>query len=100
MKTTATLSVSGKGLSCARVVHYLAEANVLARVTPNASIVRGQDGAVAVETGCEVRVAVAEKAELRRAWDGLRSQFGLGCAHVKVGESFSGCTKDYFGEDG
>ena len=50
MKTTATLSISASGLSCARVVHHLAKAGVLARVTPNASIVRGKGGAPMLET--------------------------------------------------
>lgn len=98
MKTTATLSISASGLSCARVVHHLAKAGVLARVTPNASIVRGKGGAPMLETGCEVRMDVERKEDLRKTWRGLKDTFGLGCGHVKVGDAFSGCTKQYFSE--
>lgn len=98
MKTTATLSISARDLSCTRVVYHLAKAGVLARVTPNASIVRGEDGAPSLETGCEVRMDVERKEDLRSTWRGLKEAFGLGCGHLTVGGVFSGCTERYFSE--
>ena len=51
-----------------------------------------------LETGCEVRMDVERKEDLRKTWRGLKDTFGLGCGHVKVGDAFSGCTKQYFSE--
>ena len=95
MKTTATLSISHRSLSCSDVVDHLFHAGVLASVTSNLSVVKGKNGALTKESGCRIVTTVKSKDEITSMWKGLESRFGLTCANLKLDGSFNGCIMHY-----
>ena len=95
LKTTATLSVSGKHLMCSQVVATLMRLGIVASVTPNISIEKKKD-TISLENWCRIVTTVQNKEELHRIWRTIKEECRLGCGHLKVNGSFAGCTKDYF----
>jgi hypothetical protein len=92
------LSISQKKLSCEEVVENLVKSRIMASVTANHSIVCNSENNCQIENGCRILFGVATKKEIKNTWQNLQQKHGLGCAHIKIPGSFSGCIYDYVPE--
>ena len=91
----AQISISKAGLRCEEVAQALLQAGIACSVTPNTSVQCSPEGTCALESGCRIVQAVQHKGEVAHAWRVLRTRFDLGCAHLSIPPSFSGCIRDF-----
>tara|TARA_Y100001958_G_scaffold118574_1_gene85628 strand:+ start:1554 stop:1877 length:324 start_codon:yes stop_codon:yes gene_type:complete len=90
------LSISQKTLSCEEVAENLLKTKIMASITPNKSIVCNDKNNCQLEKGCRILFAKAStKTEIKNTWQNLKQKHTLGCAHLKIPGTFSGCIYDY-----
>ena len=90
---SATLSVSGKNLSCAEVVEVMRVMGISGNVKTNTTV-----GAGGIENGCDILVTSDPAEHVKLLWWRLQKQFDLGCAHVTLDRRENGCVFDVFGK--
>lgn len=88
-----TLSVSGRDVSCDKVLQVMRELQLCGDVTTNMTL--APDGTL--EPGCRIIVSSQPpKAKCAELYNELERRFALGCGHLKVEHSENGCVKDMF----
>ena len=90
----AQMSISKKGLRCEEVAQALQQAGIACSITSTTSVLCSQ-GTCALEPGCRIVQPVKHKGEVAHAWRVLRTRFDLGCAHLSIPPTFSGCIRDF-----
>ena len=89
------LSVSRSALKCEHVVQNLLRAGIMASVTQNHSVVCDATDKCRIESGCRIVFNRISRDELRDAWQMLRANHTLDCAHLNVPTVFAGCVYDF-----
>ena len=93
--TSVQLSVSRPALDCASIVQGLARSGIMASVVENRSVVCDEDRGCRVEAGCRILFNRMSQGQIAAAWQQLRIDHVLTCAHLSVPPVFSGCVWDF-----
>lgn len=87
---TSTISVSReKPLSCTDIAKYLSSCGIKSLVRSNIST------QPQLEHGCQIVQSSQSKHGIKNVWELLRNKYKFQCAHVTVGNSFTGCILDF-----
>ena len=87
---SSTLSVSSKyKLSCEEMAEFLKTLNIKTLITSNISLTPHK------EWGCQLTQSITSKNDIYKIWEPIKHKYGFNCAHLTVGNSFSGCVLDY-----
>ena len=95
MSDFVTLSISSKNLDCSQVTEKLLKMKILSSVIKNESIV-SKNNNFYKEFGCNVKFNKFNLKNLENLWYPLKKEFKLGCAHLDVKNTYSGCINKYF----
>lgn len=90
MNVNTEISVSQKEkLDCEKLAKFLGKFNIFIDATPNISMLPDK------EYGCRLRTTVQKKEDIQHIWNLLRNEYNFGCAHLVVGNRYTGCILDY-----
>jgi hypothetical protein len=87
---SSTLSVSRKEkLNCEEMAEFLNTLNIKSLITSNISLTPDK------EYGCQLTQSITSKNDIKNIWEPIKNKYDFDCAHLKIGNTFSGCVLDY-----
>tara|TARA_A100001234_G_C12302120_1_gene249808 strand:+ start:176 stop:487 length:312 start_codon:yes stop_codon:yes gene_type:complete len=87
---SSTLSVSQvEPLDCLEMAKYLSKNGISTSITSNISCQPH------LEYGCRLTQPISSKQDITIIWEKLQKKYDFTCGHIKVGDIFDGCVKDF-----